>query len=67
MPDTPVHLTPHGCPKCGVRSFYVVQLPLTDDGVDLAWFCRACRHEWPVTRRDAGETAPRPTQQPITR
>jgi hypothetical protein len=51
-------LTPQVCPKCGAASFCVVQWPLTDDAVALAWFCRACRHEWPVTRQDAGETAP---------
>ena len=58
VPQTPIRLTPQPCPNCGADSHYVVQLPLLNDTVDLAWFCRACRHEWPVTRRDVGETAP---------
>jgi len=60
MPETPIHLRPQACPKCGEPSMYIVQWPLVDeDRVDLAWFCRVCRHEWAVTRGDAGETAPR--------
>jgi hypothetical protein len=43
-----------------VTSWYVVQLPLLDDTVELAWFCRECHYEWPVTRSDAGVTIPSP-------
>jgi hypothetical protein len=58
MPESPIRLTPQHCPKCGAISRYVVTLPHTDDTVDLAWFCRDCHHEWPVTRRDAGKPFP---------
>jgi len=60
MPETPLQLVAQRCPKCGAESHYIVQLPLMDETVSLAWFCRDCRHEWPVLRRDADETLPRP-------
>ena len=60
MPDTPLQLVSQHCPKCGAESHYIVQMPIIDDVVSLAWFCRDCRHEWPVLRRDAGETLPHP-------
>lgn len=52
--NTPLRLArPRECPKC--KTLYCV-LPMTlvlDGQVDLAWFCRQCRHEWPIDRSDA--------------
>jgi len=61
VPETPIQLAAQHCPKCGAESHFIVQLPVVADAVNLAWFCRDCRHEWPVLRRDAGETLPRST------
>jgi len=53
MPNTPISLTvPAECPNC--HALMTVHFVTVYEGLEviMRWRCRACIHEWPVTRQE---------------
>ena len=51
MPTTPVRFrVPVRCKLCGALGSVTAETTITSGIVKLAWCCRVCNGEWPITR-----------------
>jgi hypothetical protein len=57
VPTTPVRFrVPTRCRVCGALGTVNAETTITAGSVRLTWCCRACGHEWPITRGEQEST-----------
>lgn len=60
VPNTPVRFkVPANCKRCAATGTVTAETTITRGLVRVCWCCRACGHEWPITRGEQQSIARR--------